>query len=127
DQGGLVQGQVTAELSGAPLGGVLVTLYDSAGNLAFAGLTDFLGKYFAFNLPPGSYFATTTNTAGYADELYDDLPCPDGTCTPTTGAAITVSAGAVISDIDFALRHSTRIFADGFASGDTSHWSSVVD
>jgi len=66
------------------------------------------GEYEVPRLPPGTYYAYTDLRRGYADEIFDNLPCPiDTGCEPlllTTGTPITVNGGgAVTSGIDFDL------------------------
>ena len=79
-------------------------------------------------LASGDYFALSYDWGiddGYIDELFDDIPCPEGSCDVTTGTPIPVILGLDTPGIDFALGDD-RLFVDGFESGDTSGWSRTV-
>jgi hypothetical protein len=67
------------------------------------GVSDTLGSYTVSGLPAGTYYVRTSNSQGYGDELYDNLPCPDGNCTMTDGTPVSVSTGATVTGIDFTL------------------------
>ena len=41
--------------------------------------------------------------SNWVDELYDDVPCPNGNCNPVTGSPVAVTQGGTVSGIDFAL------------------------
>ncbi len=82
------------------------------------------GEY-SLALVSGNYFVTTDNGQGNQDEVYHDLPCPDGSafvglCDPTSGTP--VAAWPASGGIDFVLR-GPRIFADDFESGYTAPWT----
>jgi hypothetical protein len=53
----------------------------------------------------------TENLGGYADQLYDGLPCP-GTCTVTEGTPVGVSAGSTTPNINFVLQKRELGFTD---------------
>ncbi len=102
--GGRVSGTVTNVLSGAPLAGVTVDIHNASGTLVVTGLSDSLGNFVTRRgLPTGTYYAKTRNAQGYADELYDNLPCSGYGCTTTTGTPISVTAGATTGGINFGL------------------------
>ena len=45
------------------------------------GYTNTAGVYTSYTgLPAGTYYARTSNSAGYLDELYNNIPCPGGGC-----------------------------------------------
>jgi hypothetical protein len=82
-----------------------VELWNEAGGYAGSSFADDQGHYLAGGLAPGTYYATT-DSHGHLDELYDDLPCPDGGfygCTPTAGTPILVTANDETSGVDFTL------------------------
>jgi hypothetical protein len=64
--------------------------------------TDSLGHYAIVGLPAGSYYAQTSNSQGYINEVYDDIACLPY-CSTTAGAPIAVLLGAATSGIDFEL------------------------
>jgi len=103
--GGTITGTVTAAGTGAPLANLQVQVYDASGGPAGGGVaTNASGVYVVTGLAPGTYYVRTSNAFPYLDELYEDLPCPGGSCPPvTTGTAIIVTAGVITSGIDFGL------------------------
>jgi len=105
--GGL-RGRITGTATGLPLQGVTVNLYQRSGSGIFvtSTVTNYRGNYFFDSLPGGTYVVFTSNTLGYRNEIYNDIPCT-GACSPATaaasGAAINVTATGWTSGIDFAL------------------------
>ncbi len=101
---GGVTGKVIHVATGEPLPLVNVILEDAEGSFAGSGMTDAAGDYAIGGVHPGLYFARTRNSAGFVDELFDDLPCPLRIgCEITEGSPIAVEINAVTSGIDFAL------------------------
>ena len=87
---GTISGTVT-DTGGTGLSGVGVQIYDASGSFAGFGSTDGTGQYTLGGLPTGTYFARTfASSAGYINELYDDLPCFPS-CDVTTGTPIAVA------------------------------------
>lgn len=85
DRGGVISGVVTDAETSAPLPGVgmrLIGLDTSDPPVMFE--TDIesnaSGAYAFQGLPAGRYYVLTQNALGYADELYEDVPCPGGLC-----------------------------------------------
>jgi hypothetical protein len=110
--GGRIRGTVTDAETGLPLASVYVTIHTASGSWAADGNTDSAGAYSSRGqLPTGSYFARTTNSRGYFDELYAEVSCLFGTCTVTGGTPIGVTAGATTTGIDFALSPGGRVSA----------------
>jgi hypothetical protein len=105
--GGTITGTVTDLGTGLPLGGVEVWLHDSQGRELRGADTSAAGTYTFSGLPAGSYFAATSNFAGYVNHLYSGIQyflLGD----VTTGTPIVVTAGATTS-ADFALPAGGRI------------------
>jgi hypothetical protein len=129
--GGRVSGRVTAEGSGDPVAGADVILDDVTGNPVAYGLTDSTGAYETSGVPTGTYYARSRNPAGYIDERYDNVPCPDGSCPAASGTAIPVTAGATSGGIDFALapggRIGGRVTAEGSGAPVPSAYVAVLD
>jgi hypothetical protein len=101
--GGRIAGTLTDAATASPLAGAQVRVYDSSGrNLANATTTAAGAYTTSVGLPSGTYFARTA-APGYLDELYNNLPCPGGSCTPTGGTPIGVAAGSTTAAVDFAL------------------------
>jgi 5-hydroxyisourate hydrolase-like protein (transthyretin family) len=103
-RGGGISGTVTDDETTLPLGGVDVDVHDAGGTRVASARTNVLGGYTSTNaLAPGTYYVRTSSARGYFDELYDDKPCPGGTCTVTAGTPVAVASGATTTGIDFAL------------------------
>jgi hypothetical protein len=100
-------GTVTDANTLLPLSNVNVRLYDaSTGLLARNSFTNAAGEFVISNLTPGTYYASTSNTSGYINGLYNGQPCL-GSCQG--GTPIVVASGASITGIDFALIAGGRI------------------
>ena len=102
-QGGRISGTVTDAATGLPLANTSVQIYSSSGSYVAYASTNGSGSYATLGLPAGTYRARTSNTSGYVDELYDNISCPSGSCSVTSGAPISVTAGSTTSGISFAL------------------------
>jgi hypothetical protein len=98
---GSISGTVTDEATGAPLSGIVLSLYADSGRLLTTVFSDTTGVYLFERINAGRYFVATSNQIGYADEVYDNVPC--GTCDPQRGRAIDVQGGAAVSGINFTL------------------------
>jgi hypothetical protein len=109
-RGGRISGTVTDAGTGAPLASVSLYVYSTSGSYVSRGYTNSSGVYTTYNgLPTGTYYARTSNSQGYLDELYNNLPCPGGSCTVTSGTPISVTAGATTTGINFGLARGGRI------------------
>jgi hypothetical protein len=123
--GGFFAGAVTDASSGNGVAFFPVLVYDATGTqVGFGWCNPPAGLYTTKGaLETGTYFAVAS-PPGYFAELYDDIPCPDGACDPTTGTPINITAGQGTWGIDFSLIPH-HIFYDSFESGDTSAWSAA--
>ncbi len=101
DAGGSITGTVTNAQTMAPVGGISVEVVTQRGASVKTVTTDGSGTYALNGLPNGSYFVRTTNSASYADELYDNFPFLTGDLT--TGTSVVVSTAAITPNINFAL------------------------
>ena len=110
DLGGRVAGTVTDAATSAGIQNVLVNVYTVvAGSTTFAGNagTDATGAYTVQGLPTGTYYAYTSNSVGYTNEIFDNLLCPLSCSSSTavaSGAAIPVTLGSTTSARNFALQ-----------------------
>jgi hypothetical protein len=100
--GGRISGTVTSVPAGTPIAGVTAQIYTSGGTFLGSLNTGPVGNYITSGLPAGTYFARTSNGLGYANRLYNNLPCSGG-CVVTTGTPITVTASATTTGVNFAL------------------------
>jgi hypothetical protein len=129
-------GRVTDAATSTGLASGLVGIYNASGLLQKFAVTDPNGNYSATGLLPGSYYAATDTSSfeDYLAEAHLDLPCPSGfaptslglgSCTPANTTAITVTAGNVVTNINFALTRNTGLSGrvtdsatgDGLSSG----------
>jgi hypothetical protein len=102
-KGGTVRGTVKSGASGLGLAATVIARGASGAQLSSATADAGSGAYAIGGLPSGTYYLTTSNSMGYLDELYDDLPCPHSICNPVAGTGVAVAAGSTASGIDFAL------------------------
>lgn len=104
DERGSFSGMVTDAATGEPLYAT-IEIWSAAGDYLGQLGTAGNGSFHTDGLGSGSYHVVAV-TYTHRDELYDDLPCPDGGwlgCDPTTGTPIVVTQGVETSGIDFAL------------------------
>ena len=101
DTGGTIAGTVSATDGGGPIGDGYVHVYDAEGD--FLGLVGIAnnGTFHYGGLAPGNYFVRTDST-GYFDELWNNLPCADGVCVVTQGTPVAVASGTV--NLEFSLQ-----------------------
>ena len=104
---GSISGTATDAVSGQPLEGLYVTVYDAAGTYAGYAYTDTNGAYEVKGLTAGSYFARADSTTHVA-QLYDGMACPSP-CVVTGGTPIPVALSTATTGIDFALLPYGRI------------------
>ena len=98
-----VSGRVTVAATGAGIQGIGVQIYNGAGTIAVAsGSTDANGNYITSPaLMAGSYYARTTSSSIYVDELFNNIAC-GGSCPITTGQQIALTVGGTTT-VNFAL------------------------
>ena len=103
-RGGRISGVVTNVANSLGLVGPSVRLYDANGTFVSSADTHNGGNYSSgTGLPTGTYFARTSNTLGYLDQLYSGLSCALS-CRPSSGTPINVTAGSNTSNINFGLQ-----------------------
>ncbi len=108
-RGGTIQGKVTQEKTGKPLKGVHIEIYDASGR-KYADLeTDRDGQFASYSgFPPGVYYVKTSNTLGFMDEIYEDIPCLPNSCDLTTGKPIVITSSRDYYDIHIRLHTALR-------------------
>ena len=93
-----------SDAAGTPLANVDIEVFDASGQRVDFERTDATGAYQSEELLAGSYFVRTRRApAGLIDELYNDIPCPDGGCDELDGTPVVVTEGSDTPNIDFAL------------------------
>ncbi|MGE0464310.1 MAG: carboxypeptidase regulatory-like domain-containing protein [Vicinamibacterales bacterium] len=112
DRGGVISGVVTDADTSVPLPGVgmrLIGLDTSDPPVIFETdiETNASGAYAFQGLPAGRYYVLTQTASGYADEIYDNVPCPGGLCysgvLSGAGTPIHVALGETAGGRNFAL------------------------
>ncbi len=102
--GGIISGTVTSSATGLPIASVSVSVFNSTGASVTSASTNASGLWVtSTGLPTGTYYARTSNSAGYLNEIYNDIANPFGSVSVVTGTPIAVTTGATTSGIDFAL------------------------
>ncbi len=123
--GAVIEGRVTNADFGLPIPDGFARIFDDTGSSVGLAFMDNDGDYSFGGLAAGTYFVRTEST-GFFDELWDDIPCPQGACVVTSGTPI-VLMGTDVATADFVLGSEvSEIFSDGFESGDLSAWSAAV-
>ncbi len=127
-----VAGIVTDELSGDPVSGAQIDLWDAdTGGYVIGAITNAAGT-FVVNVDEGSYVVATDNRDGWINQIWDGLQCVGGSayngdCDPMTGDVVVVDADRLTEHVDFILAGGGTIFVDGFESGNMTRWSSTTD
>lgn len=110
EPGGILAGSVVAAVTGEPLP-ASVNLWTAAGMLASAA-TDGEGRFEFRGLGSDTYYLTAEVHSGpYRAEIYDDVPCPNGSpppCDPRAGTGIAVTTNST-TVADFELDRLGRI------------------
>ena len=119
NRGGAITGKVTTSDSGDALAFAYVEVYDEEGLVVDGHTANSEGEYKISGLPSGRYFLKASpvlrstfsnffwysvlpNAGDYMAMVYGDLPCADR-CDVTRGAAVNVTSGQIVEDIDIAL------------------------
>ncbi len=105
DAAGAIAGVIREEVTGQAIEGARIGIFRSTGDLVSNGYSDSAGQYGVGGLAAGTYFVVVSSTA-WADEAYDDLPCPGGAyagCDPTQATPVAVELNTTAENIDFDL------------------------
>jgi M6 family metalloprotease-like protein len=90
---GRLAGRVTHAGESTAIAAAAVSLYDASGALVTILSTDATGSYSTWwTVPDGTYYAVAS-APGFAEELFQGLPCPRGSCVVTDGTQLAVSTG----------------------------------
>jgi hypothetical protein len=107
-KGAALAGELHVEGTLDPIAGGGVDVVDGNNVAVGFGVSDVDGAWLVDGLGSGPYFART-RAEGFLDELYDDLPCAGGACSPATGQSLEPTPGTTLSGIDFVLAPGARI------------------
>lgn len=99
---GDITGTVTDAATGLPVAGAMIYVWTSWSWYEFSATTDAQGNYRVQRVPSGTVRVLAAD-ARYRDELYDNIPCEQFTCSPDEGTPVSVAAGTTTEHIDFAL------------------------
>lgn len=106
-----ISGRVGRAPSNAAVSGVLVRAFRQGfAATADAVRTDDAGNYTLQSLAPGTY-VVATDAADLANEVYNDVACPNASCTAlfalANGVGVPAPSGAATTGIDFTLAAAT--------------------
>jgi hypothetical protein len=102
---GSIAGTVRDAPTAQPIPFADVQVVDASGFFVASDSADADGDYRVDGLDTGTYFVLAF-ASGHSTQLYDGLPCPGGSCDPTTGTSVPVTVGAETGGIDFDLPRS---------------------
>lgn len=111
---GRITGSVLDFSTGQALSGAWVRLYDATGT--YVGARQIFSGTFAFDVPPGTYYAVADHANGFVTELYSNRDCYP-TCNVTQGSPLVVNFDQVVGGVNFLLR---KPF---FADVPLDHWA----
>jgi protocatechuate 3,4-dioxygenase beta subunit len=102
DPGGSISGSVRQASPVAPIPGVTVQVYGSGGIPVAQVLSNASGNYEVGALPTGNFVVRTQQNLGFADQLFNNLPCT-GYCDLLSGTPVPVTSGSGTGLVDFSL------------------------
>lgn len=117
-----------ARREGQAAAGLEIDIFDENGDPVATVVTAADGRFRTL-AAPGTYYLATDNGAGFVDQVFSQVPCPNGPasqglCDPLKGDPVVVAGNMPATDgIFFDLAAASSIFRDGFESGDFSSWS----
>ena len=106
-EAGRISGTVTNRF-GSPLASVRVQAFTSEASLIREATTGASGTYELSGIPPGEAFLQTAAASGFTDQVWQGFDCSP-ICDVVNGSAVTVTPGALSSDVDFALTEGSGI------------------
>ncbi len=92
---GRVTGAVTEAGSGLPIDGASVAVFTTEGGPPLqVFLSNASGIYDSGLMLPADTYRLVISAPQFVPEMYNDLPCPQGTCNPEQATPITINAGS---------------------------------
>ncbi len=104
--GNMISGQITDDTLGRIITDyVELALFDEYGSFQKRAYVDSTGKYYFSGLADGNYKVLIEMASGYAEEIYDDIPCEDYNCDIVTQGTLITLSGNDALNTDFALTY----------------------
>ncbi|QQR72135.1 MAG: carboxypeptidase regulatory-like domain-containing protein [Holophagales bacterium] len=126
-----LRGRVLSDPDGAPLPGVVVDLFDATSHAhVWAKQSEADGSFRMDFLWSGRTFhLATDNGAGAVDELWQDIPCPNGParlglCDLGLATPIRLREYEIVEGLDFVLSP-WPVFKNGFETGSFVGWGGI--
>ncbi|HEY3383909.1 MAG TPA: carboxypeptidase regulatory-like domain-containing protein [Vicinamibacterales bacterium] len=124
---GTISGIVTAASGGAPLSGVQVGVYTTAGALVGSTTTNTSGVYAtSLGLATGLYYVRAGGVGTFVGQLYGGAACPATPCTWTSGTPVAVTSAVTTPGIDIALVSGGQVTGTVTAAGSSTPLPGVV-
>ncbi len=95
-------GRITDADTNQGIAGTLILVYTKDAEFVKTVTADTNGNYVADSLAEGEYIARSFNSAGYVDEVYENVVCEGLNCTPE-GATLIEVTGGEFTRVPFAL------------------------
>ncbi|MEM6795641.1 MAG: carboxypeptidase-like regulatory domain-containing protein [Acidobacteriota bacterium] len=116
--------------AGQPIAGATLDLWRGSGDYLRPIAADARGRA-EIPLEGGPYRLSTDNGQGLIDQVWPEVPCPDGPafldlCDLLAGDVLQLSEGQPLTEIVFELEDPSILFFDTFESGGLEAWSSVT-
>jgi hypothetical protein len=101
-QGGRITGTITQTSTPNPISGVTVSVSTASGAVITSMTSQPNGTFITpQGLPNGQYFLRTSNSQGFINELYPNVPCIGTNCPAAGGTAVVISGIAnVVANMD---------------------------
>jgi len=110
--GGSISGRVVKSLDGTGIQGIDIHVFLSNHFQLNWTQTDSSGNYTVGNLPTASYYVMTSNSRGYIDEYYNNVPVAGSSWPPAGATGVSVTVGSTTPNINFALGKRQKTVAD---------------
>ena len=100
---GTISGKITGKIQPSELAAIRILTSEGLSAAYFLIATD--GTYTSPPLPVGKYYVSAgDNSTGQYEQLFNDVPCPDGQCRHELGSLVSVQKFTNSAGIDFILR-----------------------
>ena len=127
-----LRGRVLSDPDGSPLAGAVVDLFDAATHSHVGAMQSGADGSFRMNFlwPGRTFHLATDNGAGAVDEVWQDIPCPNGParlglCDLGLATPIRLRTYEIVEGLDFILS-AWPVFKNGFETGSFVGWGGVT-